>query len=157
MDNAVNTPHPKQLAAQEIASVISRLYFLLKPAYSEDLTHQSVRVLQFIDMRPGNPRIDDVRQYLGIAPTSTSELVKRLAAKGLVTRNRSLSDERVVELKLTEKGQFILKQQTQMDVAKLALCLEGSRDGENHALIEGLSTLAARAEGLTSPSGNSGC
>ena len=142
-----------QRTAEEIASSISRLYFLLKPTYSEDLTHQSVRVLQFIEMHPGNPRIDDVRQYLGIAPTSTSELVKRLAAKGLVERKRSTNDERVVELSLTERGQFILKQQTQMDVGKLALCLDGTEEGEIRALIVSLASLAQRAEKLVAAGG----
>ncbi|MGA2083224.1 MAG: MarR family winged helix-turn-helix transcriptional regulator [Holophaga sp.] len=150
----VPSANPKQQAAQEIVSTISRLYFLLKPTYSEDLTHQSVRVLQFIAMHPGNPRIDEVRQHLGIAPASTSELVKRLSAKDLVVRKRSLSDERIVELELTEKGRSILAQQTQMDVSKLAMCLKGSKDWENQALIEGLNNLAARAEGLI-PKGNS--
>jgi DNA-binding MarR family transcriptional regulator len=105
-------------------------------------------------MHPGNPRIDEVRQHLGIAPASTSELVKRLSAKDLVVRKRSLSDERIVELELTEKGRSILAQQTQMDVSKLAMCLKGSKDWENQALIEGLNNLAARAEGLI-PKGNS--
>lgn len=140
--------HKKSLA-QELASTISELYFLLKPQYTEDMTHQSVRVLQFIQMSPHNPRVDDVRQHLGVAPTSASELVKRLAIKGMVERRRSQTDERVVELALTEKGRLTLEQQTQMDVSKLAACLSQLQSGEDKSIVAGLNQLLAQAHRLT--------
>lgn len=148
MDKKNRDVRHKQPLAQELASTITELYFLLKPQYSEDLTHQSVRALQFIQMSKHSPRVDDVRQHLGIAPTSASELIKRLSVKGMVERRRSQADERVVELALTEKGKFTLEQQTQMDIGKLAACLANMDAGNDVALVNGIGELLTRAQQL---------
>lgn len=145
-NNIIRTIRYKENLAQEISMLISELYFLLKHDYSEDLTHQSVRVLQYIEMFDGNPRIDDVKNYLGLAATSTSELVKRLASKGLVERTRSVSDERVVEVSLTEKGRVVLAEQTRMDKQKLAQCLVDSEDADDQHLVETLRKVLSRAQ-----------
>jgi DNA-binding MarR family transcriptional regulator len=146
---AAKVARHKKSAAQEIAATVSTLYFHLKRDYSEDLIHRSVRVLQFISMFDGQPRIDDVRQYLALSPNAASEMVKQLASKGLVDRNRSTSDERVVELALTIKGKQMLKEQTEMDVTKLSACLKALKAEDAHALVEGLRALLVEAQGLS--------
>lgn len=149
MDKVYRSVRHKKMAAQALAQKISELYFLLKPEYTEDLTHQSVRVLQFIQMSQGKLRVDDVRRHLNIAATSASELVKRLSTKGMVERRRSATDERVVELRLTEKGLLTLQQQTQMDVEKLAQCLTHFNDEEDTALLDMLNTLLLHAASVS--------
>lgn len=148
MDKISRMVRHKKNVGQDLAAKISELYFLLKPQYAEDLTHQSVRVLQYIQMSDGHPRVDDVRQHLGIAATSASELVKRLATKGMVERRRSQADERVVELALTEKGLATLAQQTQMDASRLAMCLKQLGDGEDEKLLTLIEALVERAREL---------
>ncbi|GBL55691.1 MarR family winged helix-turn-helix transcriptional regulator [Pseudomonas citronellolis] len=43
-------------------------------------------------------------------PGSLTPLLKRLEGEGLITRKRSASDERVVELRLTDKGRELRQQ-----------------------------------------------
>ncbi|MED5611209.1 MULTISPECIES: MarR family winged helix-turn-helix transcriptional regulator [Pseudomonas] len=43
-------------------------------------------------------------------PGSLTPLLKRLEGEGLITRKRSASDERVVELRLTDKGRALQRQ-----------------------------------------------
>jgi len=48
--------------------------------------------------------VGDISARLLTDPGSLTPLLKRLEAEGLLTRTRSSADERVVELRLTEKG-----------------------------------------------------
>lgn len=134
-------PRPKSTNSLKLVDTIAELYFLLRPDYSEDLTHQSIRVLQYIGMCPTPPRIDDVRQFVGGAATSASELVKRLSARGLVVRSRSETDERVVRLSLSERGQEVLRQHTHMDPAKVAIALSGISATDADQVVALLSTI----------------
>ena len=48
--------------------------------------------------------VGDISARLLTDPGSLTPLLKRLEAEGLITRTRSQADERVVELRLTDKG-----------------------------------------------------
>ena len=48
--------------------------------------------------------VSTLSRRLGIAPDNLSPLCKKLESAGLVERNRSLLDERVVEISLSEAG-----------------------------------------------------
>jgi len=54
--------------------------------------------------RYGSQRISDLAQILGTKPSSATLSVQRLERDGLVQRARSVKDERVVRVSLTEKG-----------------------------------------------------
>ncbi len=54
--------------------------------------------------------VGDLSQRLLTDPGSVTPLLKRLEAEGLINRVRSKSDERVVELFLTERGQALREQ-----------------------------------------------
>lgn len=54
--------------------------------------------------RYGPQRISDLAQILGTKPSSATLSVQRLERDGMVLRARSLEDERVVWVNLTEKG-----------------------------------------------------
>ena len=51
--------------------------------------------------------VGEISQHLLTDPGSLTPLLKRLEAEGLLTRTRSSADERVVELRLTEKGRSL--------------------------------------------------
>jgi MarR family transcriptional regulator, organic hydroperoxide resistance regulator len=57
---------------------------------------------------PGCPQ-RRLASTLGLAESATNGLVSRLAAGGLVTRGRSQSDQRRIELRLTPTGRKALK------------------------------------------------
>jgi len=133
----------------ELADSIAELYALLRPTYDEDLTHQSVRVLQYIAMAVEPPRVDDVRKFLGGAAASASEFVKRLAARGLVARQRSSQDERVVELVLTKKGALVLRQHTHLDIKKLEAAFRDTPEVSVETMVKMLGHLLNAARRIS--------
>lgn len=54
--------------------------------------------------------VGDISARLLTDPGSLTPLLKRLEAEGLITRTRSSTDERVVELRLTPQGHALQKQ-----------------------------------------------
>ena len=112
--------------------------------YAIDLSHRAIRVLQFVAFRQDPPRIDDVTAFLGCAPSTASELVKRLQKRGLVVRHRSASDERVVHIELTEAGWTALTEHTSVDPAKLESGLETLSVKEQKELIRLIGALTQR-------------
>ena len=68
---------------------------------------------------PDGPRIRDLANLLFIAHHSTVELVDRTVAAGLVERHTDRRDQRVVRVRLTERGERILTQLTPTHVLEL--------------------------------------
>jgi DNA-binding MarR family transcriptional regulator len=54
--------------------------------------------------------VGELSQHLLTDPGSVTPLLKRLEAEGLLTRTRSSQDERVVQLRLTDKGRALQEQ-----------------------------------------------
>ncbi|MDP6706966.1 MAG: MarR family winged helix-turn-helix transcriptional regulator [Alphaproteobacteria bacterium] len=131
--------------AAELGDALASLYFVARPNYAIDLSHRAIRVLQLVALRDAPPRIDDVARFLGCAPSTASELVKRLQKKDLVVRRRSDSDERVVEIELTEAGRTALTEHTSLDPAKLEKGLGALPVEDQRLLIHLIATLV---EGL---------
>jgi MarR family transcriptional regulator, organic hydroperoxide resistance regulator len=70
------------------------------------LTHPQYLVMLALWER--SPRsLGDLAAELAMEPATLSPLVKRLAAQALVTRDRSPSDERVLEIALTDDGRAL--------------------------------------------------
>jgi DNA-binding MarR family transcriptional regulator len=70
--------------------------------------------------------VKDVGAMLALDSATLSPLLKRLAANGLVTRQRNPSDERVLTIDLTEKGRALRAQAERIPgqvVARLGLDL----------------------------------
>jgi len=101
-----------------------QLYNRARYAYAEDLSHQAVRALYFIGSSASPPRVDDLRRHLDRSMANTSDIVRRLVARGLLSKYRSDEDERVVHLELTDEGRSQLAQHTLMDPALLGPMLE---------------------------------
>ncbi|WP_349899087.1 MarR family winged helix-turn-helix transcriptional regulator [Parafrigoribacterium soli] len=67
------------------------------------LTHPQYLVMLALWER--NPRtVRDIGEALFLEPATLSPLLKRLEAAGLLTRERSATDERALDVALTEKG-----------------------------------------------------
>lgn len=71
-----------------------------------DLTMRQLLALYLLSA--GARRVSDVGAALGISPPSASGLIDRLAAAGLVDRQRVESDRRLVLCELTEAGRSAL-------------------------------------------------
>ncbi|RJG13424.1 MarR family transcriptional regulator [Pseudomonas cavernicola] len=83
--------------------------------------------------------VGELSQRLLTDPGSVTPLLKRLEGEGLLTRTRSSVDERVVELRLTDKGRA-LQQQAQA-VPSCVLKATEQSIGELTALTKELVTL----------------
>lgn len=84
---------------------------------------------------PDGPRIRDLADLLFIAHHSTVELVDRSVAAGLVERHSDRRDQRVVRIRLTERGTQVLEQLTPAHISEL------------HRLKAAFSSLAERLPG----------
>jgi len=69
--------------------------------------------------------VNDIGNKLMLESNTLTPLLKRLEKQGLISRNRSTSDERVVEISLTEKG-LNLKNQASAIPEKLGFSLSSS-------------------------------
>lgn len=68
-----------------------------------DLSVQEIKAIEFLG-RKGTNKMKDLADYLKLAVSSTTTLVDNLENKGVVKRERSLEDRRVIMLQLTEDG-----------------------------------------------------
>jgi len=70
------------------------------------LTHPQYLVM--LALWESSPRsLGELADELALEPATLSPLVKRLEAQGLVTRSRRATDERVLDLTLTEAGRAL--------------------------------------------------
>lgn len=84
--------------------------FLLRSTESAarvGLTSQQHQLLLILRACPGRtaPSIREVAEYLLVRHHSAVELIARVEAMGLVTRHPDPSDQRIVRLELTPRGQ----------------------------------------------------
>lgn len=75
------------------------------------ISGRKVAALRYL-LAAGPRTIGQLREYLYISCSTTSELVNRLEGKGYVTRARSPEDNRVVIVSLTQTGRDIAQQTT---------------------------------------------
>jgi DNA-binding MarR family transcriptional regulator len=66
------------------------------------------------------PTVSEVSEYLLLRHHSVVELIDRAATAGLVVRSADAHDRRVVRVRLTAKGNAVLRRLTQAHVAELS-------------------------------------
>ncbi|BDG49178.1 MULTISPECIES: MarR family transcriptional regulator [Parageobacillus] len=94
------------------------IYYLLHYVHEDNITHQAIRLLQYIEKNK-EATIGDLAKHLAVSHNTASEHIKRLMKKGLVTKRRSSVDERRVLVVLTEEGRRVLYRHTRLDKDKL--------------------------------------
>lgn len=105
------------------------------------LTHPQYLVMLALWERA--PRaLGELADDLAMEPATLSPLVKRLEAQGLVTRARSTSDERVLELGLTADG-LALREQA-LEVPAQVIAATGMSVAQVMAVRDGLAPFAGR-------------
>lgn len=131
--------------AEAISQLFSEIYYRCHPEFTVSLTHQAVRALQFLGMNTQNT-VSDVAQYLNCAHNTASEVLRRLSEKGLVLRQRSKADERIVEVQLTDEGKRVLAEHTGLDIVKLAACMKAMSEEEQQIVQQGLNLLLSNVK-----------
>lgn len=100
------------------------LGILNKHTFDMDLTYPEGRVLiEIADNAPVTPIT--IAKRLGLDKSYTSRIIKQLAKKGILSKERSKRDMRSVDLQLTSHGQKIFKQVNDRSNQQVAGLLAG--------------------------------
>jgi DNA-binding MarR family transcriptional regulator len=86
--------------------------------------------------------LGELADELAMEPATLSPLVKRLEAQGRVTRRRRATDERVLEIDLTDEGRGLRREA--LTVPEEIMARVGMDAGQIAALRDGLAPFAGR-------------
>ena len=87
-------------------------------------------------------QLNDLAADLALEPATASPLVKRLEADGLVARQRSVEDERRLDITLTDAGRALRGRA--LDVPRQVMTAVGMDLQQIATLRDGLSAFAGR-------------
>jgi MarR family transcriptional regulator, organic hydroperoxide resistance regulator len=137
---------PRQIAA-ELAEDFTQLYYYCHLPYTEEIGHRALRALQYIAMNE-QATVQDIATYLGVAHNTASELIRRLVERGVVRKQRSTADERVVHVVVTDDGRQVLRDQTGLDRDKLSQCLSEMPPQDVELIHQAFQTLRQRLQAM---------
>lgn len=102
---------PSQVTYTETVHLFLSLYRYVRTSgrrmHEEGIGGRKVATLRYLQ-EAGPLTVGQIRGYLYLSDSSTSELIARLAEKGYVQRRRSPQDNRVVIVSLTEAGAEVI-------------------------------------------------
>jgi MarR family transcriptional regulator, organic hydroperoxide resistance regulator len=124
----------------KINDSLTDIYFYLHYKHEETLTHQNIRCMQMIKKKK-EVTVKDLSEVLGVTHHTASEHIKRLINKGILEKERSAYDKRIVYVKLTPYGEEVLKRNTELDEEKLKMILERLSLEEQQKIIDAFSVL----------------
>ncbi|WP_461367032.1 MarR family winged helix-turn-helix transcriptional regulator [Candidatus Darwinibacter acetoxidans] len=104
------------------------------------ITMTQLRILMEVDHR-SEMTVGELSQALGSASANSSAMCKTLEKKGLVSRDRSPEDERIVLITLTPEGKRVLHLIEEDLSSKFDPVLEGYSPGEFEQIISGMEKL----------------
>lgn len=117
---------------------------------AHDLTYVQWLPLYKLVMNEGNTVVSLSRD-LGIDPGAMTRSLDRLQTKGLVRRERSTEDRRVVHLTLTEEGRKVAQEVPAVLAGVLNGHLHGFSEDEWKLLLQFLHRMLANGEALRQP------
>ena len=126
---------------QDLNNYFTDIYFNLHPVQEENISHQSIRILQMVQKKK-NIMIRDIANELMISHNTASEHVKKLVKNGWLYKERSENDQRKVFLHLTDSGSSIVKKNTELDDNKLQIALSKLSATERAKVVEGFKLLS---------------
>jgi DNA-binding MarR family transcriptional regulator len=135
---------PNQSQAEQFDQLYGRLWRALLKADTEDLSQHERQLLHHVPAEKGIP-LGAVARHLGIPKSSASEQVKSLQRRGFLTRHRDPEDERQLSIRLTDAGIARVRQDSILDLVRLAAALKKLSAEDRRALMTGLERLAAAA------------
>lgn len=112
----------------------SRFY---QSAFSDTgLTYPKFVILK--SLKAGGPlSVSELSQRASVEPNSLSPILKKMAAYELITRQRSVEDERRVDIAIAPKGQAVLQRADEVIMEGFAhLGLDGAKMAEALAFME---------------------
>jgi len=110
---------------------------LNQEAVRHGLTAMQLRLLMEL-YNDGALTVGEVAAQMGQAGTNVSTMCKKLEARGLVNRQRSEADERVVMVVLTRVGEDEMKEINEVFNKKINRMMEAVDEAELKAMLNGL-------------------
>lgn len=93
----------------------------------------------------GQANLGQLADDLGVTVSTTSRLVDRLVAAGLVDRRAAAHTRREISLRLTPRGRSTLARYDDLRLISLHECLDGLPDDLREAAVQGLRAFATAA------------
>jgi MarR family transcriptional regulator, organic hydroperoxide resistance regulator len=131
--------------SERFEALYRRIWGALNRPDDPDLSQHERQVLHHV-VPSGGVALTWLAGHLGLPKSTTSVLVKSLAARGFVERARDPEDERRLAIKLTEKGRRTVERDTVLKPDALAEAMAKLDAKTRKALLEGLERLAEAAE-----------
>ena len=134
---------PEECARAVVEAVLllmQSVYAEVKRQHAPDLSVSQFRALAFIERRTG-ASLSQVAEHLGISLPSASQMVDKLVARNLVTRQTSATDRRYVTLTLTAQGRSVLGMTLQSVETHLAEMLAMLPDADRATVLEAMQAL----------------
>lgn len=111
---------------------------LLEELAESDLTYSQMQALRYLHTHR-RVTVGDLAEGLKISYPSATNMVHRLAKKGLIRRVANPRDRRQVGLMLTDEGRQLIEQVDAERRQRFARVLASMEPAERHAFINGLS------------------
>ena len=146
-----------------VMTLYPRIFFACHTRHVRDersgtvLTAHQASVLDHLDER--NPvTVGELADHMGVTPGTMSVHLDRLEGRGFVSRRRSESDGRQVELRLTDDGVRVRDAKSVLDPGLVRQMLDRLSASERREAIRGLALLAEAAVSSmsTRPGGDRG-
>ncbi len=116
-------------------------------ARAHGLTQRDADVLAHLDQH-SPVTAGELARHLGVAPSTLSEAIDGLEARGLAVRSRRGPDRRRVELRITPTGIAAMQAGSVLDSGRVAALLAAVSPGERAAAVRGLERFATAARVL---------
>jgi DNA-binding MarR family transcriptional regulator len=107
-----------------------------------------LRALTVLD-REGTANLAQLAAGMGVTVSTTSRLVDRLVAAGLVDRRTAPHTRREVALKLTARGRSTLGRYDDLRLQGVRACLDTMADGQREQAVAGLRAFGNAAAAAT--------
>ncbi|WP_035397104.1 MarR family winged helix-turn-helix transcriptional regulator [Exiguobacterium sp. OS-77] len=128
-----------------ISADFAKIYYQLHPRFEENLFHQSVRILQYIQFAM-NPTIKQIAEAFRLSHNTTSEHVKKLERLGYIEKKRNPEDQRQVTIGLTDLGDTIVRRHTELDPERLNQVLATMSKTEQQTIEQAFRLLREAAD-----------
>jgi MarR family transcriptional regulator, organic hydroperoxide resistance regulator len=132
---------------EQFDHLYSRIWAALHKPDDPDLTQHERQFLHHIPLT-GSASLTELARHLGLPKSSASVIVKSLAQRGFLTRERELADERRLRIELTAEGRARVQGDTVLEPTRTAAALDCLSDRRRAALLRALEALARAAEEL---------
>jgi DNA-binding MarR family transcriptional regulator len=143
-------PPAKQSDIDRVMTLYPRIFFACHTRHVRDersgsvLTQHQASILDHLD--ESTPMlVGELADHMGVTTGTMSIHVDRLERLGFVSRQRSATDGRQVELRLTEDGVRVRDAKSVLDPALVARMLGSMSASDRRDAVRGLSLLAQAA------------